>query len=206
MVAVTAGVTTTMAGQVIVAVKAAGLGPGVATCAQLSVAVCAAACGVQVNPMAGGLAPTVAGAAMVRVPPEATAKAAVPAGIVQVRPSDAAAIPAVATFTGTEPAPPVKVVPTSGLAVGAVGTGATKSAKAAAVPGTPRISVPVADSRRFTDVPANAAVVVNETVASVPAALVGQAAPKSVQTNSTYESVTAFASPFSESGSKPLSP
>ena len=118
-----------MAGQVMVAVKAAGLGPGVAVCAQLNVAVCSDACGVQLSPIAGGLAPTVAGAVIVRVPPLVTAKAAVPGGMVQAKPSEPVAMPAVATFTDTAPVPPSKFVPVSGLTVGAVGTGATAAVR-----------------------------------------------------------------------------
>lgn len=171
-----------MAGQVIVAVRAAGFGPGVATCAQLSVAVCAAACGLQVKPMAGALAPSAAGAAMLLVPPEATAKAAVPAGMVQVRPSDAAAIPAVATFTGTEPVPPVKVVPTSGLAVGAVGTGAATKFSGA-LPETLRCGPPgpKSSTKQIDVLAAKPAVVVNGTVPREPFVGVGHVPPKSTQ-------------------------
>lgn len=194
------------AGHVIVEVKLGGLGPGVAVCAQVKVAICEVACGTQVRPIAGELAPTVAGALIVRAPPEVTVNAAVPAGIVQASATEAVAIPAVATLTGTEPVPPVSVAFVSGLIVGAVGTGATNSVSAALLPGTLRTRAPAEDSRRLTEVPANAAEVVNESVPRAPAGLVGQAFPKSAQINSTYELVAASASPFSASASTPLSP
>lgn len=111
----------TVAGQVIVAVRAAGFGPGVAVCVHVSVEFTADACGVQLKPIAGAFAPTVAGALIVRFAPPVIAKLAVLAGIEQASPSEPVPEPAVTTLTPTEPVPPVRVA----LAAARAAVGAT---------------------------------------------------------------------------------
>jgi hypothetical protein len=116
----TEGVDDTTAGQVIVAVKSAGFGAGVAVCVQVKDAFCAVACGVQLKPIAGAFAPSVAGAAILRVPPPVIAIDAVFAETEQLNASEPVPAPAPVTFTPSVPVPPVSVaVAAARAAVGA---------------------------------------------------------------------------------------
>ena len=110
-----------MAGQLTVEVSGGSAAAGVGVCTQVSVAGTSAGPGTQLRPIAGALAPKAAGPVMVRFAPAVIANADAPvAGMVHANPKLPPAVPAVATFTGTEPTPPVKVTGVvSGLTVGA---------------------------------------------------------------------------------------
>ena len=115
-----------MAGQLTVEVSGGSAAAGVGVCAQVSVAETSTGPGTQLRPIAGALAPKTAGPVMVRFAPAVIANADTPvAGMVHANPKLPPALPAVATLTGTEPTPPVKVTGVvSALTVGAKTGGA----------------------------------------------------------------------------------